>query len=459
MGQCIFTGSNKPNCFTEAADGERAWDVQRWLEDRVAFVTRDRDCRIPVDLAEEFRADLDEDLQASLRWLTPVLALIILFCYPLDMLRHPELNGFLLTVRVGVVAGMAAFSWPLFHAERPRFLTLHALGVLAVPVLGQLVILQATGGVVSDYFPLLTAFPFLIVAGMPMLLRHQVILLLAVTLVSVVALVGMPWAPQVQDELLALNVIVTLSIANVLALAVGVALRRLRMRAFLRGVQMRDESEAADALLKLILPAKVAEQLLNDGVVPPTMHEAVTILFTDFVGFTKIAEKMPEVQLIHELDEVFTEFDRISHRYGIERIKTIGDAYMAVAGINGEADHAEAAVAAAEDMITYLKRRNKAKPDMPQWHIRAGCHSGPVVSGVIGGARLAFDVWGDTVNVAARMEATSEPGQINVSSRTRALLPEVTSTHRGRLAAKNKGDLTMFFVRGRGADRTVETLH
>jgi class 3 adenylate cyclase len=307
--------------------------------------------------------------------------------------------------------------------------------------------------------PLLAAFPFLIVAGMPMLLRHQTILLLTGTVIAVVALIGLPWAPRVQDELLALNVIVTLSIADLLALAVAVTLRRLRMRAFLRGVQMRDESEAADALLKLILPTRIAEQLLDDGVVPPTMHDAVTILFTDFVGFTKIAEQMPEVQLIHELDEIFTEFDRISHRYGIERIKTIGDAYMAVAGINGEEDHAEAAVAAAEDMIAYLKRRNRAKPDMPQWHIRAGCHSGPVVSGVIGGARLAFDVWGDTVNVAARMESTSEPGQINVSSRTRALLPEINSTHRGRLAAKNKGDLTMFFVRGRGADRTVETLH
>ena len=133
-------------------------------------------------------------------------------------------------------------------------------------------------------------------------------------------------------------------------------------------------------------------------------------MFTDFVGFTSIAERIGGVKLIHELDEIFSAFDRISFEHGLERIKTIGDAYMAIAGLDGADEHAQRAVDAAEAMVAYLNERKRSNPKSPHWQIRVGAHSGSVVSGVIGGSRLAFDVWGDTVNVAARMESELRGG-------------------------------------------------
>ena len=119
---------------------------------------------------------------------------------------------------------------------------------------------------------------------------------------------------------------------------------------------------------------------------------------------------------------------------------------MAIAGLDGADEHAQRAVDAAEAMVAYLNERKRSNPKSPHWQIRVGAHSGSVVSGVIGGSRLAFDVWGDTVNVAARMESSSEAGRINISTATKNLLERKTTQSRGRLAAKNKGDLTMFFV-------------
>jgi class 3 adenylate cyclase len=423
------------------------WEVDRWLQDRDSLGLMDRAGTVPIQYRDDYRKALAEDLHGGLRWLAPAGALIFLMLYPVDAWRNPNLAPTLMWVRIGSVAAMALVSMPLLARGTPRFIFGTATLLLLIPFASSLFIVGATGGPYSDYLSTLQVFPFVLVAAMPMSFSRQIVLILVMAMVQTSVIIGTPWSWHAQDFGLLVNTLSSITIINLTAIGMGLGLRRMRVRNFLRGMAASQEADAADSLLRLILPATAVKQLLEHGTVAPEVHPEVTILFTDFVGFTSIAEKMSSVDLITELDDIFTTFDRISFDHGLERIKTIGDAYMAIAGLEGNEDHAQRTVDAAEEMVTYLKTRRLEHPKRPDWRVRVGAHSGPVVSGVIGGSRLAFDVWGDTVNVAARMESSSEPGKINISSATRKLLSRKATLSRGRLAAKNKGDLTMFFIR------------
>ncbi len=429
------------------ADTGLPWEVDRWLEDRDTLGLMDRAGRVPDHYRKRYVKALAEDLHGSLRWLAPAGALIFLLLYPIDAWRNPQLAPTLMWIRVGTVAVMAVCGLPLLARHTPRFIFGSATMLLLLPFTASLIIIAATGGPYSDYLSTLQVFPFLLIAAMPMSFSRQVVLILLMAISQILLVLGTPWSWTTQDYGLLVNTLSSITIINITAIAMGLALRRMRVRNFLRGMAASQEADAADSLLRLILPETAVRQLLEKGTVAPEVHNEVTILFTDFVGFTSIAEKLDEVELIGELDEIFTTFDRISHDHGLERIKTIGDAYMAIAGMDAAEDHAQRTVDAAEAMVAYLEERRVKHPNKPAWRVRVGAHSGPVVSGVIGGSRLAFDVWGDTVNVAARMESGSEPGRINISTATRDLLSRKTTQSRGRLAAKNKGDLTMFFIR------------
>ena len=177
-----------------------------------------------------------------------------------------------------------------------------------------------------------------------------------------------------------------------------------------------------------------------------TRHASATLLFTDFAGFTAAASTMPPDVLVAELNEIFAAFDRICQCHGLDRIKTIGDAYMAAAGVTASCeDHAQRCVRAAQDMVAFLEQRNTVSAF--KWHLRVGVHSGPVIAGVLGTHKLAFDVWGDTVNLAARMESAGAVGRINVSAYTYHLIQsEFACSYRGRLSAKGKGEVDMYFV-------------
>jgi class 3 adenylate cyclase len=168
------------------------------------------------------------------------------------------------------------------------------------------------------------------------------------------------------------------------------------------------------------------------------------------VNFSSIGEQMEPEELVSELDYCFREFDRISGDFGLERIKTIGDAYLCVGGLPGsEGDHTLRAVRAAlaiRDFVAghYARRQAENKPACT---IRIGLHNGPVVAGVVGDRKFAYDIWGDTVNMAARMERNSEPGRVNVSGRTWAIVKnQFSGTFRGKIMAKNKGEVEMYFV-------------
>ncbi|MCD6011456.1 MAG: hypothetical protein K0Q79_1318 [Flavipsychrobacter sp.] len=207
------------------------------------------------------------------------------------------------------------------------------------------------------------------------------------------------------------------------------------------------EKQRSEDLLLNILPAEVAEELKNKGSAAAKNYEDVTVLFTDFVNFTEAGERMDHQELIDELDACFKAFDEILGSYRVEKIKTIGDAYLAVCGLPlPDPQHAEHVVQAAIRINKFMLDRKKKFGDKT-FEIRIGVHSGSVIAGIVGIKKFAYDIWGDTVNTAARMQQVSEPGKINISETTYELVKhKYPCLYRGEIEAKNKGLLKMYFV-------------
>lgn len=221
---------------------------------------------------------------------------------------------------------------------------------------------------------------------------------------------------------------------------------KLELQVAERTKELQQEKQKSDNLLLNILPQEVAEELKEKGASKAQYYDEVSVLFTDFVNFTAIAERLGVDELLEELNVNFTAFDQIMEKYGLEKIKTIGDAYLAVSGLPVKrADHALKAVAAALDILTFVETRKKEVPY--GLDIRIGIHSGSLIAGIVGVKKFAFDIWGDTVNTAARMEQNSVPGKVNISESTRLLVKDsFTCTHRGKLLVKGKGEMDMYFV-------------
>jgi class 3 adenylate cyclase/FixJ family two-component response regulator len=214
--------------------------------------------------------------------------------------------------------------------------------------------------------------------------------------------------------------------------------------------QLESEKSKSDALLLNILPEEIAAELKKFGKSYARKHEEVSVLFADIKGFTSIAEHMTPDLLVTQLDETFRGFDYITGKYGLEKIKTIGDAYMCAAGLpQDDEQHALNAVKAAMDMQSFIAEfsRSKIIQDLPGFEIRIGIHSGSVVSGVVGTKKFVYDIWGDTVNLASQMEQQSEPGKINISGETYKLVKDYYNCqYRGKIAVKGKGDIDMYFI-------------
>jgi len=213
------------------------------------------------------------------------------------------------------------------------------------------------------------------------------------------------------------------------------------------------ERDRSDELLHNILPEEVAAELKLNGHAETKSFEEVTILFTDFQGFTQVSERLTPAELVEELNECFKAFDAIMDARGVEKIKTIGDAYMAAGGVpEPRADAAVRMVMAALDMQEFIRARHdrRTAQGLPAFRMRVGLHTGPVVAGIVGTRKFAYDIWGDTVNTASRMESSGAVDEVNVSGTTRAVLdttPGLLFESRGRVQAKGKGELEMFFVR------------
>lgn len=203
----------------------------------------------------------------------------------------------------------------------------------------------------------------------------------------------------------------------------------------------------SDELLLNILPVEVADELKETGGAKAKHFDNVTVLFTDFVNFTNIAETLSPQELVNELHACFKAFDDIIDKHGIEKIKTIGDAYLAVCGLpHADEQHPQKVVQAALEIVAFMQNRHQQFGNKT-FEIRIGINSGSVVAGIVGVKKFAYDIWGDTVNTAARMEQNSEAGRINISGSTYELVKDKYScTHRGKISAKGKGEIDMYFV-------------
>ncbi len=215
--------------------------------------------------------------------------------------------------------------------------------------------------------------------------------------------------------------------------------------------EIEGQKARIEGLLLNILPKSISDELNEKGRATARMHPEVTVMFTDMKGFTRVAEKMTPEELVRELDECFIQIDQIIGRYGIEKIKTIGDSYMCASGIP-QADpwHAHKMILAAievREMMARWCRQREALGKEP-WMLRIGIHTGPVVAGVVGQRKFAYDIWGDTVNTASRMESSGATGELNISGRTYEVVKDdFVCEYRGKVEAKNKGQIDMYFVR------------
>jgi class 3 adenylate cyclase len=214
---------------------------------------------------------------------------------------------------------------------------------------------------------------------------------------------------------------------------------------------IEQERQRSDELLLNILPAPIATELKEKGKAKAQKFDQVTVLFSDFINFTNIAEQMRPEELVEELDKCFKGFDFIISQYpDIEKIKTIGDAYMCASGLSGQRALPNNLVKAALQMQEFLdeQREERLRIGKPYFEARIGIHTGPVVAGVVGVKKFAYDIWGDTVNTAARVEANSAAGKVNISETTYRLVKyKFDCEYRGKVEAKNKGQIDMYFVK------------
>ena len=211
-------------------------------------------------------------------------------------------------------------------------------------------------------------------------------------------------------------------------------------------IELQAAKQKSDTLLKVLLPENVVNDLINNGKHIPEIHNNVSILFFDFVGFTNMTTQMNPQVLIEELSGIFTDFDEICSKHHATRIKTIGDAYMATTGLgNDDSNHAINLVKTGIDFINYLNHRNQTSAY--KWQCRIGIHSGSVIAGIIGKNRFAYDILGDDVNIAAKVESAGVPMKVTITEATKQLCAnEFISESIGKVMLKRRGEMELFVV-------------
>jgi len=241
---------------------------------------------------------------------------------------------------------------------------------------------------------------------------------------------------------------ISLSVLFLLVIAVGLYLRTMHVRKGKRAIE--NEKDRSDKLLLNILPSEIAEELKEKGKADARKFETVTILFSDFKEFTQISEKLNAEELVSEINSCFKSFDAICKKYGIEKIKTIGDSYMAAGGLPVPTeDSVRKTVLAGLEMAEYMINRKTEREAEGKvcFEMRVGIHTGPVVAGIVGVTKFQYDIWGDAVNIASRIENSGEVGKVNISQFTYEPIkddPAFKFQSRGKV--KGKGDIEMWFV-------------
>jgi len=264
------------------------------------------------------------------------------------------------------------------------------------------------------------------------------------------------------------SVVVPVSI-NMAILSMGLigvlVARQMQQQAhevFLQGRTIQTQMEAldaekqkSDALLLNVLPAAIAERLKKENRPIADGFQDVSVLFADIVGFTRLSERLAPGALVGRLNEIFSAFDDLLDRFRLEKIKTIGDAYMVVGGLNGGKDHALALAELALDMLARIRELSVQFEE--DFSVRIGINTGPVVGGVIGKKKFIYDVWGDTVNIASRMESTGSPGAVHVSHETYLRIRTMyVFEDRGEIEVKGKGLMRTWLIKARRGDVRVD---
>ncbi len=208
------------------------------------------------------------------------------------------------------------------------------------------------------------------------------------------------------------------------------------------------EKKRSELLLLNILPHEIAKELKLNGKVDAVKFDEVTVLFTDFVKFSKTAENTEPEQLVKSIDYYFKKFDEITTKHGLEKIKTVGDSYMCAGGLpSPDPAHAKNVIKAAKEIADFVNDELERQDGLSHFEVRIGVHSGPVVAGIVGIKKWQYDIWGDTVNIASRMESNSEPGRVNLSESTYLeIKDEFPCEYRGELEVKNRGIMKMYFL-------------
>jgi class 3 adenylate cyclase len=221
---------------------------------------------------------------------------------------------------------------------------------------------------------------------------------------------------------------------------------------FIQRLKITKEKKRSDELLLNILPVETAMELKEKGSTMAKDYDMVTVLFTDFINFTQASENLKAQEVVNNMHYYYSEFDRIIAKHGIEKIKTIGDGYMAAGGLpvknnTNPVDSVRAALEIRDFME--MDKRTRLNEGKTVFEIRMGLNTGPVVAGIVGIKKFAYDIWGDTVNIAARVESSGESGKVNISGSTYELVKDkFNCIHRGKIQAKNKGEIDMYFVEG-----------
>lgn len=236
---------------------------------------------------------------------------------------------------------------------------------------------------------------------------------------------------------------------NLLATILGLAIMSVlfQIDTHLSEKEVSHEKKKSEDLLHNILPISIADRLKEDKAVIADGFENVSVMFADIVGFTQMSERKTPDELVAQLNAVFTKFDELVEHYGLEKIKTIGDAYMVSGGLP---EHDQGHLHKMADMALVMLRIMRETPELEDMEIRIGMHAGPVVAGVIGVKKFAYDLWGDTVNTASRMESNGEPNKVNVTENVKQQLQDrFEFEQRGLVNIKGKGEMQMFFLTGK----------
>lgn len=282
-------------------------------------------------------------------------------------------------------------------------------------------------------------------------IRFKIALIITIIypLIYLLLIIASPMIDPVDKVVIVANVSILLPCCVIGGYLLELSIRKIFIQRKIISEQKEEilrEKDKSDKLLLNTLPKKIVEELKMKGSADPEEFENVTIYFSDFVGFTKLSSELEPKFLISQLNEIFTAFDDIMEKHGCERIKTIGDAYMAVCGMpEPHNDHADRMIRAASEMLEYLEKRNEIAEI--KFVMRVGLHSGNVVGGIVGVKKYIYDVFGDSVNTASRMESNGEAGKINISEATYKILKDKYDfTSRKPLEVKGKGKMNMYFV-------------